>query len=353
MDASPETGIDLKAMTVRSEAWMLNNNSSIEADSIWRNIRRDWLEDLESPEASTLHDLETMYTQMVNVEGVTTSFSESLIGTTSTSKHLLTLSLLTKSAKPRHRNFSFPFSSEKHLGRRPQATASTFKDPTQRRREEVQADEIEDDRFLRGGELERMVTSALFAEYFREAHESLKVTLLKQYRMHRDIMRSTNEFYEGKLECGLSDEDQQERLKQHGFHLRKKDSGGTFIPRVLTFTPNQHLVWVDSTFDRDGKYCKKLTETTYSVEMSEVHLAKYMLDEFEEQIAARKQEISQAEWQNDTMLATSTTRDAYPLVSSHFTRREASLQRDCKRGRFMGFHAKPLAELERTGRHSG
>ena len=74
-NVSPETGIDLKALNLRAEAWMLNNNSNIEADSIWRNIRRDWLEDLENPEASTLQDLETMYTQMVNVEGVTTSFA--------------------------------------------------------------------------------------------------------------------------------------------------------------------------------------------------------------------------------------------------------------------------------------
>ena len=74
-DASPETGIDLNALNVRAEAWMLDHNKSIEDDSVWRNIRRDWLEDLESPKKSTLQDLETMYTQMVNVEGVTTSFA--------------------------------------------------------------------------------------------------------------------------------------------------------------------------------------------------------------------------------------------------------------------------------------
>ena len=74
-DASPETGVNLDALNARAEAWMLDNNKSIEDDSVWRNIRRDWLEDLENPEKSTLQDLETMYTQMVNVEGVTTSFA--------------------------------------------------------------------------------------------------------------------------------------------------------------------------------------------------------------------------------------------------------------------------------------
>jgi superfamily I DNA and/or RNA helicase len=180
----------------------------------------------------------------------------------------------------------------------------TFKDPTSRSREEVQADEIEDDRFSRGGKFERMVTAALFAEYFKEAHDSLKVTLLKQYRMHRDIMKSTNEFYEGKLECGLPDE-VQHRFKQHAFHLRKKDSGGTFMLEGSDLiTPDQHIVWVDSTFDRDGKYCQETRpETTTSRRNErEVHLAKYMLNEFDEQIAAKKQEIDQAEWSNDTML---------------------------------------------------
>ena len=74
-DASPETGVNLDALNAQAEAWMLDNNKSIEDDAVWRNIRRDWLEDLENPEKSTLQDLETMYTQMVNVEGVTTSFA--------------------------------------------------------------------------------------------------------------------------------------------------------------------------------------------------------------------------------------------------------------------------------------
>mgnify|MGYP002856258384 FL=1 len=69
-------------------------------------------------------------------------------------------------------------------------------------------------------------------------------------------------------------------------------------------TPDLHLVWVDSTFDRDGKYCQETRpETTTSRRNErEVHLAKYMLDEFEEQIAAKKAEIDKADWSNDSML---------------------------------------------------
>ena len=305
-DASPETGVDLAALNVRAEAWMLDHNKSIDDDSVWRNIRRDWLEDLENPEASTLQDLETMYTQMVNVEGVTTSFAGKFAWYNQHLKAPFDIVIIDEISKATPPEILLPILLGKKailVGDHRQLPP-TFKDPTSRSREEVQADEIEDERFSRGGKFERMVTAALFAEYFKEAHDSLKVTLLKQYRMHREIMKSTNEFYEGKLECGLPDEDQL-RFKQHGFHLRKKDSGGTFMLEGSDLiTPDQHLVWVDSTFDRDGKYCQETRpETTTSRRNErEVHLAKYMLDEFEEQIAARKKEIEPAVWPNDTML---------------------------------------------------
>ena len=305
-DVSPETGIDLKALNLRAEAWMLDHNKSIDDDSVWRNIRRDWLEDLENPQASTLQDLETMYTQMVNVEGVTTSFAGKFAWYNQHLKAPFDIVIIDEISKATPPEILLPILLGKKailVGDHRQLPP-TFKDPTSRSREEVQADEIEDERFSRGGKFERMVTAALFAEYFKEAHDSLKVTLLKQYRMHRDIMKSTNEFYEGKLECGLPDQDQL-RFKQHGFHLRKKDSGGTFMLEGSDLiTPDQHLVWVDSTFDRDGKYCQETRpETTTSRRNErEVHLAKYMLDEFEEQIAARKNELDPAAWPNDTML---------------------------------------------------
>jgi superfamily I DNA and/or RNA helicase len=243
---------------------------------------------------------------MVNVEGVTTSFAGKFAWYNQHLKAPFDIVIIDEISKATPPEILLPILLGKKailVGDHRQLPP-TFKDPTSRSREEVQADEIEDGRFSRGGKFERMVTSALFAEYFKEAHDSLKVTLLKQYRMHRQIMKSTNEFYEGKLECGLPDKDQQ-RLKQHGFHLRKKDSGGTFMLEGSDLiTPDQHLVWVDSTFDRDGKYCQETRpETTTSRRNErEVHLAKYMLDEFEEQIASKKKVIDTADWPNDTML---------------------------------------------------
>jgi DNA polymerase III delta prime subunit len=300
------TGADLPALQVRAQAWLSANNSNIEADSIWRNIRNDWLTDLEEPKKSTLEDLETMYTQMVNVEGVTTSFAGKFAWFSQHLKSPFDIVIIDEISKATPPEILLPVLLGKKavlVGDHRQLPP-TFKDPTSKSREEVQADEIEDERFSRGGKFERMVTSALFAEYFKEAHPSLKVTLLKQYRMHGQIRKCINEFYEGKLTCGLL-EDQQTRLKQHGFHLKKKDSGGTSLREGSDLiTPEHHVVWVDSTFDRDGKYCQETRpETTTSRRnVREVHLAKYMLDEFEEQIASKKDSIDSTQWSEDPML---------------------------------------------------
>ena len=322
-DASPETGVNLDALNARAEAWMLDNNKSIEDDAAWRNIRRDWLEDLENPEKSTLQDLETMYTQMVNVEGVTTSFAGKFAWYNQHLKAPFDIVIIDEISKATPPEILLPILLGKKailVGDHRQLPP-TFKDPTSNSRKEVQVDEIEDSRFSRGGKFERMRLLLCSPNTSKKHIIHSKSTLLKQYRMHRQIMRATNEFYEGKLKCGLPDEKQQQ-LKQHGFNLKKKDSGGTFMREGSDLiVPDQHLVWVDSTFDRDGKYCQETRpETTTSRRNErEVHLAKYMLDEFEEQIAAKRRSLTRQIGRTTPCCATLITRIGCPLVSSRFT----------------------------------
>ena len=91
---------------------------------------------------------------------------------------------------------------------------------------------------------QRMVTSSLFKEYFEAADESIKHSLLVQYRMHSDIMDIINRFYDGRLEAGLS-KASETRLKNHGLTLKGVD-GGSFI------TPDRHAYWIDSSSLPDG-----------------------------------------------------------------------------------------------------
>lgn len=84
----------------------------------------------------------------------------------------------------------------------------------------------------------KMVTSSLFKDYFEQADDSIKHSLLVQYRMHSDIMDIINRFYEQRLSCGLTEE--VEKLeKNHGLTIRGVD-GSSFI------SPDRHAYWIDS-----------------------------------------------------------------------------------------------------------
>ncbi|MCI9127341.1 MAG: AAA family ATPase [Eubacterium sp.] len=92
---------------------------------------------------------------------------------------------------------------------------------------------------------QKMVTSSLFKDYFEQAEEKIKHSLLVQYRMHTDIMDIINRFYEQRLSCGNSEE--VERMeKSHDLTIKGVD-GSTFV------TPARHAYWIDSSFTPSDK----------------------------------------------------------------------------------------------------
>ena len=107
--------------------------------------------------------------------------------------------------------------------------------------EEVR-DLLTEENFIR---FQKMVTSSLFKEYFEQADDSIKHSLLVQYRMHTDIMDIINRFYEQRLSCGLSD-DVERMEKSHGLTIKGVD-GSTFI------MPERHAYWIDSSCTPSGK----------------------------------------------------------------------------------------------------
>lgn len=52
-----------------------------------------------------------------------------------------------------------------------------------------------------------LLEESLFKSQFETADSSIKQMLNTQYRMNPDIMGATNQFYDGKLECGISGPD--------------------------------------------------------------------------------------------------------------------------------------------------
>lgn len=92
---------------------------------------------------------------------------------------------------------------------------------------------------------QNMVTSSLFKDYFEQADESIKHSLLVQYRMHTDIMDIINRFYEQRLSCGNSEA--VERIeKSHDLTIKGVD-GSTFV------IPDRHAYWIDSSFTPSDK----------------------------------------------------------------------------------------------------
>ena len=87
----------------------------------------------------------------------------------------------------------------------------------------------------------KMVEASLFKNSFEAADEQLKSSLLTQYRMHPDIMRIINEFYENKLQCGLKEPDS---VRAHNLNIQK-------IPYLQK---ERHAYWIDSTADPNDNF---------------------------------------------------------------------------------------------------
>jgi superfamily I DNA and/or RNA helicase len=89
----------------------------------------------------------------------------------------------------------------------------------------------------------KMVTASLFKDYFEKADNSIKMSLLTQYRMHTDIMNMVNFFYENRLIQGIDNTD---LSRNHKLTISATD-GSKFI------LPSRHALWIDSSKDEKGK----------------------------------------------------------------------------------------------------
>ena len=93
---------------------------------------------------------------------------------------------------------------------------------------------------------QKMVTSSLFKEYFEQADDSIKHSLLVQYRMHTDIMDIINRFYEQRPSLADFLKTFEMMEKSHGLTIKGVD-GSTFI------VPERHAYWIDSSCTPSGK----------------------------------------------------------------------------------------------------
>lgn len=126
---------------------------------------------------------------------------------------------------------------------------------------------------------ERMVTASLFKEHFEQAHEDIRARLNVQFRMHPQIMKLVNHFYEGTLECGLAEPD---RERAHGLTL-------TGIGGRPLLDSGDHALWIDTSCGANGQPCTEdLDATGQSLRTNamEAALASHLLQRLDEQALA-------------------------------------------------------------------
>ena len=107
-------------------------------------------------------------------------------------------------------------------------------------------------------EYQRMYETSFFKTLFEKTNKSFKITLLKQYRSHEQIMNVFNHFYQGQLQLG---KEGQNLEKEH--HIRIVQRGMNLI------TPDKHIYFVDCR----EKESSDFTETTSCSNMTEAEVA--------------------------------------------------------------------------------
>ena len=128
----------------------------------------------------------------------------------------------------------------------------------------------------------KMVTSALFKEFFEQADEAIKHRLEVQYRMHRDIMGVSNRFYESRLKAGLTIE-QEKTTRAHGLTLRG-------VGDQLLIKPERHAYWFDSSTlpDATAVFESRRGQSTSACNIAEQHIIIKLLKKIAEECAALK-----------------------------------------------------------------
>ena len=220
-DPSPEVK-SLKQILDSGKAWQTEHKTQYQNEELWIDLRNDWITALNETSDSSIEDLKSLYLNLVNVHGVTTAQSGSWHWFSEHAKDPFDVVIIDEISKATPPEIILACL----LGRKViwvgdhRQLAPEFNDPKRRTSED---EDTYDDEGK--GRFRDMVTTALFERHFIEADKSLKTSLNIQYRMHEQIMRAINPFYEGKLECGLN-QDTQDINKQHGLSIRKKDEYG-------------------------------------------------------------------------------------------------------------------------------
>jgi hypothetical protein len=130
-----------------------------------------------------------------------------------------------------------------------------------------------------------LVTASWFEHAFRDAPESVRCGLRRQYRMHPDIMAAVNLFYADQPLAAGDGEVELARDKAHGLRLR----GG----RAREWLgPEDHLAWIDTARDGAGRPAREERVGTSRRNLVEAEACAHVLAELAEQPEARGRSVA-------------------------------------------------------------
>ncbi|MDZ8033117.1 translation initiation factor IF-2 N-terminal domain-containing protein [Nostoc sp. DedSLP04] len=114
----------------------------------------------------------------------------------------------------------------------------------------------------------QLLQESLFKIQFKSANDSIKEMLNIQYRMHPIIMEAINQFYDGKLECGILEPDTK----------RAHNLAGEIIKKC------HHLIWIKT--PGSNKFQEETIGTSF-FNIPEINAIEYLCKQFESTWASR------------------------------------------------------------------
>ncbi len=216
-----------------------------ESEPVWKDFLEEWVDCLDhlQPEDCSADD-ELFYLKKANVIGATcneTGKPEFIASPRFSS--LFDLVIVDEVSKATPPEMLLPML----MGRRTLLVGDHRQLPPMFRDEAFE--EAVENNEISQGEVEQfrdMVTAAWFDHYYRNAPTSVRCGLRRQYRMHPQIMEAVNLFYADQLLQAGDGAVELARQKEHGLVLRGAN-GRTWLH------PSQHLVWIDTSRDAQGR----------------------------------------------------------------------------------------------------
>jgi hypothetical protein len=274
-DAPPPPSADsLRTLSVRQQEQQREDSMKLDRRRRWRDIQQEWVQRLHSPSESDREHLQALYLRHANVVGMTCNEAGKRQVFEDAHFQPFDMVIIDEVSKATPTELIMPML----LGNKVVLVGDHRQLPPMFREKEASFSEAQAEGQIDKETFEKyrkMVTSSLFQELFEAAPEELKTMLWVQYRMHPQVMDAVNHFYGGRLQPGAppGTADARKALeakRQH--HLSIRNDRGD-----LLLEPHQHLLWVDSSFETQGRAHWEQQRGTSKANRLEVELVLKML----------------------------------------------------------------------------